>query len=146
MCFSITGKGLYVTCSQDKWDKGKAIVEDLRQAVVVNDENLLTRALLEKDVGFLVHLSPMFPALFPYFKGIYHTMKSWCLGRNSDSWKLSNTAWWNLMAGAVVDDEDDELRELPFDEACRIFSRRNQAEQPAKVKPVGRLSNDLKAL
>ena len=45
-----------------------------------------------------------------------------------------------------MDDEDDELRELPFDKACRIFLRRNQTEQPAKVKPVGRLSNNLKAL
>ena len=42
MCFTITGEGLYVTCSQEKWDKGKTIVEDLHQAVVVNDENLLT--------------------------------------------------------------------------------------------------------
>ena len=45
-----------------------------------------------------------------------------------------------------MDDEDDELRELPFDEAQRIFSLRNQTEQPAKVKPVGRFSNDITAL
>ena len=50
------------------------------------------------------------------------------------------------MAGAVVDDDDDELRELPFDEAQRIFSLQNQNEQPAKVKPVGRFSNDITAL
>ena len=59
-------------------------MEGLHQAVVVNDENLLTQASLEKYVGFLVHLSRMFPALFPYFKGIYHTMESWRLGWNSD--------------------------------------------------------------
>ena len=45
-----------------------------------------------------------------------------------------------------MDDEDDKLKELPFDEARRIFSRKNQAEQPTQVKPVGRLSNNLKAL
>ena len=50
------------------------------------------------------------------------------------------------MAGDAVDDEDDELRELSVDEARKIFSLRNQTEQPAKVKLVGRLSNDLKAL
>ena len=33
MCFVILGWGLYVTCSQEKWDKGKNIVESLSNQV-----------------------------------------------------------------------------------------------------------------
>ena len=146
ICFTILGWGLYVSCSQEKWDKGKGIVESLYDQVVVNHAIWLDRKSLEKDVGFLVHLSRTFPAFFAYFKGIYHTMESWRCGRDSDGWKFSKTAWWNLMAGAVDDDEDG-LEDLPFDEARRIYTRRNQAEdKPTQVKVVDRLANDLSAL
>jgi len=146
ICFTILGWGLYVSCSQEKWDKGKGIVESLYEQVVLNHVEWLDRKSLEKDVGFLVHLSRTFPAFFAYFKGIYHTMESWRCGRDSDGWKFSKTAWWNLMAGAVDDDEDG-LEDLPFDEARRIYTRRNQAEEkPTEVKVVDRLANDLTAL
>ena len=72
-----------MSCSQEKWDKGKNIVEQLYKRVVVNNETWLDRKDLEKDVGFLVHLSRTFPAFFAYFKGIYHTMESWHCGRDS---------------------------------------------------------------
>ena len=146
ICFALLGWGLYVSCSQEKWDKGKNIVEALYEQVVVNNASWLDRKSLEKDVGFLVHLSRTFPAFFAYFKGIYHTMESWRCGRDSHGWRFSKTAWWNLMAGAVDDDEDG-LEDLPFDEARRIFTRRHQAEnKPTKVKVVSRLARDLTAL
>ena len=146
ICFAVLGWGLYVSCSQEKWDKGKGIVEVLYDQVVVNHAVWLDRQSLEKDVGFLVHLSRTFPAFFAYFKGIYHTMESWRCGRDSGGWRFSKTAWWNLMAGAVDDDEDG-LEDLPFDEARRIFARRHQAEdKPTQVRVVDRLANDLTAL
>jgi hypothetical protein len=50
------------------------------------------------------------------------------------------------MAGAVDDDEEG-LDDLPFDEARRVFTRRHQdADQPTKVKVVDRLADDLTAL
>ena len=88
MCFAILGWGLYVTCSQEKWDKGKNIVEILYDQVVINHATWLDRKQLEKDVGFLVHLSRTFPAFFAYFKGIYHTMEAWRCGRDSDGYSL----------------------------------------------------------
>ena len=146
ICFAVLGWGLYVSCSQEKWDKGKGIVETLYQQVVVEHAVWLDRKSLEKDVGFLVHLSRTFPAFFAYFKGIYHTMESWRCGRDSDGWKFSKTAWWNLMAGAVDDDEDG-VEDLPFDEARRIYTRRHQdVDKPTKVKVVDRLARDLTAL
>ena len=52
------------------------------------------------------------------------------------------------MAGAVDDDEDG-IEDLPFDEARRIYTRRHQAQdddKPTKVKLVDRLARDLTAL
>ena len=146
ICFAVLGWGLYVSCSQEKWDKGKGIVDALYEQVVENHAVWLDRSSLEKDVGFLVHLSRTFPAFFAYFKGIYHTMESWRCGRDSGGWRFSKTAWWNLMAGAIDDDEDG-LEDLPFDEARRIYIRRNQKEdKPDQVKVVDRLADDLTAL
>ena len=50
------------------------------------------------------------------------------------------------MAGAVDDDEDG-VEDLPFDEARRIYTRRHQdVDKPTKVKVVDRLARDLTAL
>ena len=87
--------------SQDIWYKGNYLVEFFNNRIVIGGNNLLDRKELENSVGFLVHLSRTFPALFPYFKGIYLNMESWKIGRSSDGWKYSCQDWWNIMAGAL---------------------------------------------
>ena len=57
--------GLYVTCTQAKWDKARAIIEYWRKTVVEDKSTTLDAKRMEKDVGFLVHMSRMFPAMFP---------------------------------------------------------------------------------
>ena len=54
-CESVDGQGLFVTCSQEKWDKAKEIVSCRYQEVVVSESVALSYKGLE-DVGFLVHL------------------------------------------------------------------------------------------
>ena len=66
ICGAIEEQGLFVTCSQEKWDKAKEIVERRYQEVIVRNFATLSHKSLEKDVGFLVHLSRTFPAIFPY--------------------------------------------------------------------------------
>ncbi len=147
ICFSVEGEGLYVTCSQEKWDKGKALVDGLYQDVVVKGAKELDRSRLEKGVGFLVHLSRTFPALFPFFKGIYLTMESWREGRDAEGWKFSRKAWWNLMAGALDHDDDaDDLNGKTFEEEKREFLKKNQGPRPENVKVVNRLTRDLSSL
>ncbi len=97
MCFSAQGEGLYVTCSEEKWKQGKSLIESLYQEVVIEKASELDRSTLGKGVGFLVHLSCTFPALFPYLKGIYLMIESWRLGQDGEGWKFSRKAWWNLM-------------------------------------------------
>ncbi len=145
MCFSVKDEGLYVTCSQEKWDKGKNLVEDLFRKVVIEKNKELDRSLLEKHVGFLVHLSRTFPAIFPYLKGIYLTMESWRLGRDAEGWKFSRAAWWNLMSGAL-DDDDEDFDNLTFEEKRRNYLSKHQGDRPTKVRVVKSLAKDLASL
>ncbi len=122
MCFSVENEGLYVTCSQEKWNKGKALVDALHKEVVIDGVQTVNRSRLEKAAGFLVHLSRTFPALFPYFKGIYLTMESWREGREDEGWKFFRKGWWNLMAGAFEDEEDNgDLDSATFEERKRKY-------------------------
>ena len=89
MCKSMKGNGLYVTCLQEKWTKGKEKVKTWFNLVVEQGNTELDYKDLEQDVGFLVHLSRTFPMTIRYFKGIYNSMDAWGSSRDQDSWKLS---------------------------------------------------------
>ena len=98
MCESVAGKGLFVTCSQEKWEKAKEIVERRFQEVVVGEALTLDHKTLEKDVGFLVHLSRTFPSIFPFLQGINNTLNGWQSGRDRDGWKLTCHEWGLFLA------------------------------------------------
>ena len=89
MCESVSGKGLFVTCSQEKWDKPKEIVSRRYREVIKDEADSLDHKNLERDVGFLVHLSRTFSSIFPYLRGIYNTLNGWRKGRDHDGWKLT---------------------------------------------------------
>ena len=74
MCELISVKGLFVTCSQEKWDNTKEIVNRRYTEVVLQSTHSLEHKSLERDVGFLVYLSHTFPTIFPYLQGIYNTL------------------------------------------------------------------------
>ena len=119
--------------SQDIWYKGNYLVEFFNNRIVIGGNNLLDRKELENSVGFLVHLSRTFPALFPYFKGIYLNMESWKIGRSSDGWKYSCQDWWNIMAGAL-DESGYYGLSVSFRDIKIIFNQQNQRYCPGKVK------------
>ena len=50
--------------------KGKVIIERLVDLIVMKEAAEVSYIELEKDVGFLVHLSRTFPAIFPYLHGL----------------------------------------------------------------------------
>ena len=97
MCLS-TDEGLSVTCTQKKWDKGKTIILKWLEKLEQGDTQVLEHKSLEKDMGFLVHLSRTFPGMAPYLKGFYNTMNSWRMGRDEDGWKLSMSEWKTFLA------------------------------------------------
>ena len=148
MCESISRKGLFVTCSQEKWDKAKEIVNRRYTEVALRSIPSLEHKSLERDVGFLVHLSRTFPAIFPYLRGIYNTLNGWRKGRDHDGWKLTCCEWDLLLAmEEEMEGEEVEL-ELPTSNAPSVAPSIDPKETraPTKVQPVPRLSRALSAL
>ena len=102
MCLS-KEDGLYVICTQKKWDKAKAIIKHWQNEVCVERSRLVNAAQMERDIAFLVHLSRTFPTMFPYLKGFYLLLNSWQKGRNDEGWKYS------MAELRVAMDLDDEM-------------------------------------
>lgn len=147
ICRSITSRGLFVSCSLEKWQKGKAIIERLVDLIVVKEQIKVSFTDLEKDVGFLVHLSRTFPAIFPYLRGLYNTMNGWREGRDDDGWKMTNKEW-KLFLSMDEDfgvepaaKEGGNKRKRGSDK--KHFCRDNI---PMFVTPVPRAKADLEAL
>ena len=148
MCNSSSDSGLFVTCSQEKWDKAKEIVSRRYREVVIEGVQTLSYKSLEKDVGFLVHLSRTFPATFPYLRGIYNTLNGWRKGRDSDGWKLTRKEWDLFLAMEEEMDEMDDVQSPTVDEKpCSSPSKSPKGSPaPDRVTPVPRLRRDLSAL
>ena len=148
MCEAVEGQGLFVTCSQEKWDKAKEIVARRFAEVVVMKAATLSYKSLEKDIGFLVHLSRTFPAIFPYLRGIYNTLNCWRKGRDHDGWKLTRKEWDLFLAMEEEMEEDEGLDETSSSPAPAPKPSGNpkSTKLPGEVKPVPRLSRDLSAL
>lgn len=141
MCLS-KPDGLYVTCTQAKWDKAKAMIEHWNQMVMEDGGKALDAKRMERDVGFLVHISRTFPAIFPYLKGFYLTLNSWRKGRTDEGWKYSMSEW-----RAALGLEDNvpayRVKERVSKQGGRCQS---YDDRPLFLKGVPRLQPDLVAL
>ena len=133
--------GLYVTCTQKKWEKAQAIINHWIEEVVDKGSVQVNAAQMERDVGFLVHLSRTFPSMFPYLKGIYLSLNTWRKGRNEEGWKFTMAEWRAAL------DVDDDLPSYKVGAAAkRAFPSQTHDERPTMVNVVPRLSSDLRAL
>ena len=84
----LTGKGaVWVTASQEKWDKIKAIISHWSEEVVVENTLFVDSKALERDRGFLVYVSRTYTSTVPYLKGFHHTLETWMGHRDNDGWK-----------------------------------------------------------
>ena len=140
MCLS-KDDGLYVTCTQDKWNKAKTIIDYWMTTVVEMKEEKLDVRKMEKEVGFLVHMSRTFPSMFPYLKGFYLTMNSWRSGRNDEGWKYSMSEW---RAALGLDNSIPSYKVK--EESKKGKKSASHDDRPAYVSPVPRLQPDLVAL
>ena len=140
MCLS-KEDGLYVTCTQEKWNKAKAIIDYWMTTVVDEKKESLDFKRMEKEVGFLVHISRTFPAMFPYLKGFYLTMNSWRSGRNDEGWKYSMAEW---RAALGLDNSLPSYKVKEMSKKGRKVETHD--DRPSWVSPVPRLQPDLIAL
>jgi hypothetical protein len=144
-CKAIECQGLYVLSMTGKWIKTKTIIQKYFDLVVTNQHKSLDYKMMESDVGFLCHVSRTYPMMFAYLKGFYNTMNKWRWDRDSDGWKISRTAWMELVSGDVLFDEDDDL-EADLNLRRRRFASKQRQDRPVTVTVVPRLRFDITAL
>ena len=85
-----TDKGVFVTVSQEKWDKCKRYIGDIIEELGRTQQ--LNHKELEKKRGFLIYVTRTFPAMVPYLKGIHQTLEMWRPNRDDDGWKIIRPA------------------------------------------------------
>ena len=137
---------MYVLSMKEKWVKAQSIIEKLYMKVIEDDNcKELDYKELERSVGFLCHVSRTYPIIFPYLKGFYNTLNNWRRDQDGDGWKLSRTAWMELISGDIAFEEDNDIQ-LPFDSRRRVMKNHERTAAPAFVPFVERLKKDLHAL
>ena len=95
---------------------------------------MLNRKEWERDRGFLVHVSMVYPVMTPYLKGLHLTMEMWRSDRDSQGWKLPR----NDSSRFQIHLQDKGL------DYVNLSSDSDHA--PEMVKRAPRLLNDLCAL
>jgi hypothetical protein len=144
-CIANAGDGLYVLSTEAKWDKSKTIVSKWLLAMESHKEDLLSYSELEKDVGFMCHMSRTYPSTFPYLKGFYNTLNGWRVDRDKEGWKIGRVAWLELISGDVAFENESDV-ELTFESRKRNFMKLNKRDKPEAVSASPRFLQDLRAL
>ena len=88
---STDGEGVFVTVSQEKWDKAREMVRAILEEMQLN-QGWLDHKPLERKRGFLLYVTRTYPAMVPYLKGIHLTLDGWRKGRDLEGWKVSDRA------------------------------------------------------
>ncbi len=81
--------------SQEKWDKTKWLILEMRGMVEVDHFPL---AQLLQIHGFLMYVVPTYPWINPYMKGLHLTIDSWRPFRGPDGFKLRGKELENALA------------------------------------------------
>ena len=138
--FRVTQDQISKSVSVEKWTKGLTILCAIRDACDAHAEGRpsFDRKQLERDTGFLNHLSMTFDETIPYLKGFYLTLNSWRPHRDDHDWKVTDRAWRQILVDRVergittIEDADVELG--------------HREAAPELVMGSPRLSSDVNAL
>ena len=124
--FKISPSTISKSVSQEKWDKGRAIVAAMSERCrsTADSRPVLNRKELERETGFLNHLAMTFEVINPYLKGFYLTLNSWRTHTDEGDWKMSDKKWKQMLLGRR---EVDETRGEEWEEA---FMEDNKSTAP----------------
>ena len=103
--------GLYATVNhkitksvpQEKWDKAKRLLAELRLEIGGNKSKKLNYKGLERIRGFLCHMAMVYEIIFPYLKGFHLTLAQHLPQRNEEGWKLTDLEWIGHVESRVED-------------------------------------------
>ena len=106
-----------------------------------DDRPVVNRKELERETGFLNHLSMTFDVITPYPKGFYLTLNSWRSHRNEGDWRVSDKRWQRILlekfeTGEISEEELNSYRE----------GGAGDPEAPPMVKASVSLVDDVRAL
>jgi hypothetical protein len=131
--------GVYVSVSQEKWDKAQEMIK-LTSDECRDNEEWLERKMLERRRGFLLYVTRTFPSMVPYLKGFHLTLDGWRGGRNDDGWKyLSKEVREAVEQGLGTEHDEPEnapvrVKAKPRLTTCDLpaLTRLFSAEKPPK--------------
>jgi hypothetical protein len=139
---AIEREGLFVSVSQEKWNKVQGIIQRYYQDAIdveMGKEVWVDFKQLEQDTGFMVHVMMTFENLRPYLKGFYLTLNEWRFDRDDEGWKLGRRHWEELAENWVEDGG-------PWEEAKHAEGRNGKLEPPRKVRIVTQFARDIRVL
>jgi len=124
---AVTGSsGISLQCSQEKWDKAKRFLEEIRDELA--GQSTIAYKPLEQKRGFFIHLMRTYPCITPFLKGMHMTLDSWRGGRTPEGWKRG------------------EVGDLDWED-CNDMGVQNDARSPPEyVEVVPRLISDIASL
>jgi hypothetical protein len=86
----VTDDGVCVLASEDKWNKAKEILEEIRLMLETNPKELPWKRL-EQIRGFLIYVTRNYPCMVPYLIGFHMTIDLWRPNRKEDGWRYTAT-------------------------------------------------------
>ena len=117
--FKITRNVISKSVSQEKWMKGCDIIKSL--SYLLSDHPfgrpILSRENLERQSGFLNHLTMTFDEMSPFLKGFYLTLNSWRPKRDKDDWRMSDKTWMQCL---VAQFDNVSISEIEFENEVKF--------------------------
>ena len=71
-----TDEGVFVTVSQEKWEKSRRYIGEIISELKASNGVLEFKGL-ERKRGFLIYVTRTYPSMVPYLKSIHQTLDSW---------------------------------------------------------------------
>ena len=100
----------------------------------------LKRKDLERQTGFLNHLTMTFDDMTPFRKGFYLTLNSWRSKLDKDDWKMSDKTWMQCLVAQL---DNGPISEIEFENQLNLKS---EIGCPQVVTASTRLSDDVRSL
>ena len=140
--FKIDQNLISKSVTQEKWEKGKDMVEKLWHLCQESEGGRprINRKELERETGFLNHLAMTFDVISPYLKGFYLTLNSWRPYRDEGDWKISEKKWKRML---MLQLSMGKITELEWE---HWGEDRDEKNAPSIVRGSPCLKSDVEAL
>jgi hypothetical protein len=140
--------GVFVFVSQEKWDKGKAQVEEVI-SMIEEDPHRLNHKRLEQVRGFLQYIMQTYSGMTPYIIGFHLTIDGWRENRAPSGWRKKEGPKQkesNSKGDGGVREEMLRMEAALGETEGSLGLSPTNVDPPKYVQAVPRFLPDLKAL